>query len=675
MIKLLLFVSLLSLSATASVSEPGQSTPTRGHRINNLKVLSSSIDDVTTAENILKSFSKPGMSDADKSKALWKAAVRYRHQTSPPNEFLAEDWEAHDPVKIFNVYGYCMCCCCSAILEGLNRLDGREAHGRILNGHSVPEVQYDGGWHMFDCSLINYFPKADGAVAAVDEVTKAVQDWYSENPTFRNNGDKLAEIMRADGWTGYKKGPKLLADNPFYDLGWWPAKTHGWSATMSEYDRKSETYEYGYQLGHRALFSLRPGESFVREAGNRGLHVNMAADPKWEGLKQKAPDADLVYLKTYLPGYNGGVVGNGYHRYMPDLSNGGLASGAEVYENLQSGSAGPILHVANPSRSGVAVVEMSSPYVYLGGRISVSALRQTATDSVKLSLSTNNGLTYKQIWEASGTGKQSATVDLGARILRRYSYLLKFEIRSATTSGAGLDALSITNDIQHAPRTLPWLVKGKNTITVAADGDARLATRTISCRIGEDAAFDKNETTRTMGVKFENVDVRGGSCWWKGGVGTMTVPIETAGHMSAIRFGAQIRARGERDQIRMLLSFDEGKTWTEAAKMAGPTPGTTRYFRYAAIPAAAKKALLRYELSGNNTVGIFSFRVDADYVDPIAAQGKPSFTVTHRWKENGVEKSKTMPVEALRASYNIETLADPEMVSVTYEMPSGASRR
>ena len=55
--------------------------------------------------------------------------VKYRHQTIPPNEFLAPDSEVHDPVKIFNVYGYCMCCCCSAVIEALNRADGREARG------------------------------------------------------------------------------------------------------------------------------------------------------------------------------------------------------------------------------------------------------------------------------------------------------------------------------------------------------------------------------------------------------------------------------------------------------------------------------------------------------------------------------------------------------------------
>src|SRR5947209_8256128 len=275
--------------------------PAGGGRVNNLKVLSDKIDDVTTAENVLKSFVRPGMSDADRARALWTAAVKYRHQTAPPNEHLAADWEAHDPVKLFNVYGYCMCCCSSALIEALNRFDGREARGRILNGHSVPEVFYGGGWHMYDASLLTFFPKpGTGEAASVDDISAAIAAWYAQNPGYRKNRAKLAELMRSEGWLGWKsKGPALLANCPYYHLGFFPARTHGWNDTMAEYDRKSAVYEYGYHLGHRALFSLRPGESLVREAGNRGLHVNMREAPAWEGLKARAPQGDLVYLKDF----------------------------------------------------------------------------------------------------------------------------------------------------------------------------------------------------------------------------------------------------------------------------------------------------------------------------------------------------------------------------------------
>src|ERR1700677_382109 len=106
----ILFLTIVVMSAVPARAQSSE-RPAGGGRVNQLKVLSDKIDDVTTVENIVKSFAKPGMSDQDRSKALWTAIVKYRHQTTPPNEHIAGDWEAHDPVKIFNVYGYCMCCC------------------------------------------------------------------------------------------------------------------------------------------------------------------------------------------------------------------------------------------------------------------------------------------------------------------------------------------------------------------------------------------------------------------------------------------------------------------------------------------------------------------------------------------------------------------------------------
>ena len=104
-------------------------------------------------------------------------------------------------------------------------------------------------------------------------------------------------------------------------------------------------------------------------------------------------------------------------------------------------------------------------------------------------------------------------------------------------------------------------------------------------------------------------------------------------------FGAHVRARGEKDIVRMSLSFDDGQTWTEAGAIQGPTQGRTGYFRFTDIPPGKTKALLRYQLSGNNTIGILNFRADVDYRDPLAAPANRPFLVTHRWKEQGAEKS------------------------------------
>jgi hypothetical protein len=651
----------------AGVAVRAQERAGGGGRVNQLKVLSDKIDDVTTVENIVKSFVKRGMSDQERSKALWTAVVKYRHQTTPPNEHLAGDWEAHDPVKIFNVYGYCMCCCCSALVESLNREDGREAQGRILNGHSVPEVRYKNDWHMFDGSLITYFPKPEnGTAAAVDEISTVVANWYASHPDYHNNNQKIFQLMRKDGWSGWKaEGPSLLAHCPYYRNGYLPAKTHGWDATMVEYDRKSEVYEYGYDVGHRALFSLRPGESFVREAGNRGLHINMDVDPAWDGLKARAPENDLVYVEEFMPGYRGGVAANGVHRYAPNLAAGDLALGAEIFDNLATGgSAG--LHVKTAGRSGVAVIPMISPYVYLGGRLRIKAAGRSATDQLTLSISTNNAGSFVKIISGPIDRSTETKIDLKEHILRRYAYWLRLEL----SGSAALNILEIENDFQHAPRTLPWLGKGRNTITVAADADSTIATRSIACRITGDPSFTKNETSTTMGLTFDNVDIKYDACWWKGGTGSMTVPIEVPGDLVSVGFSAQIRARSDRDRVRITSSTNNGRTWREVTVMNGPTQGRTGHYRVSDWPRGTRKVLLRFDFAGNNTVGVQHFRVDADYRDPMAAKGARPFRVVHRWTEGGKERSHTENVTQLPARYPIQALSDPEMVSVAYEMPA-----
>jgi hypothetical protein len=555
------------------------------------------------------------------------------------------------------------------LIEALNRLDGREARGRILNGHSVAEVHYGGAWHMYDASLLTIFPKPGrGEVASVDEISAAVTDWYAKNPEYRGKAARLVELMRSDDWLGYKKGPELLASCPYYDKGYFPARTHGWNDTMAEYDRKCEVYEYGYQVGHRALFSLRPGESLVREAGNRGLHVNGRAD--WDMLKARALQADLVYVKDFFPGYNGGVVGNGYHRYAPNLAADELAAGAEVHENLTGFKGSPALRVKTAEKPGVAVVQLASPYVYLGGRLTLKAVCKTKGDRITVSISTNNARSFTPLWTVEKPDMNQSVVQLKDHIHRRYAYWLKIEISAAAPDSAGLETFAVENDIQHAPRTLPWLGKGTNTITVAADSDTGLASRAITCRITPDARFARNESTHSMGVSFDNLDVKDGACWWKSGVGAMTVPVETPGDLTGLRFCTQFRARGMKDAIRVGVSFDEGKTWKEVTTHAGPTQGRTETARFADCPKGARKALVRYELSGNNTIGILSFRVDADYKDPVAAKEFRPFVVVYRWKENGAEKTDRKTVDKLPFTYQIDAVATPEMVSVRYEMPS-----
>src|SRR5262249_51634393 len=160
-----------------------------------------------------------------------------------------------------------------------------------------------------------------------------------------------------------------------------------------------------------------------------------------------------VYLKEFLPGYSGGVVGNGYHRYAPDID--GLSAAADVYANVMVDSKG-VLRPQGISKPGVVVIPMSSPYVYLGGRVTLKTLCKSKDDHIAISISTNNARTFTPVWTAP-IGDKETTVDVGSECLRRYAYWLRIELTAAASGGAGVQSVHIENDIQHAPRTLPWL--------------------------------------------------------------------------------------------------------------------------------------------------------------------------------------------------------------------------
>lgn len=365
--------------------------------VSQVKVLSDKVPDVSSMEAWKRSCITDGMSDRDKGLAIWRTVVAFRHQDSPPNEYLQGEDNVHDPIKTFNVYGYGMCCCAASNVEALARYLGLKARGRIIHAHSLPEVWWDGAWHMLDASLINYFPQPDGSLAGVDDVIAGLRAWYEKNPGFKGNNQRLSQFMQGGGW---RKGPQALALCPFYDNnGWLPAATHGWYSTMQEYDCKpGQVYEYGYSQGYQVNVQLRPGERLVRTWFAKGLHVNMAGGGAPGCLDGHVGQGDLRYAPQYGD-VSPGRVGNGTRRYDVPLSDGQFRGGALEAENLACSAEdrqAPAVHVKDPEQPAVLVIDMPSSYVYLSGQLSLKAT-VAGGGSVAVSLSDNNGLAWKDV--------------------------------------------------------------------------------------------------------------------------------------------------------------------------------------------------------------------------------------------------------------------------------------
>lgn len=636
--------ALSFLSAQETRPTSGASSPVG--IVCHVKVVSDKVPDMTNLETWKKAFIREGMTDAEKAMTVWKTVRTFQHQDAPPNEFLHQELAVQDPFKIFNVYGYSLCSIASCDLECLARYAGLKARGRIINSHSVPEVFFDGGWHLLDGSLLCYFPKADGKLASVDEIMAGIKEWYEKNPGFKKNNDKLVQFMRGGGW---KKGPEVLSRCPSYDdNGWLEAATHGWYSTMQEYDGSANgIYEYGYSQGYEVNIRLRAGERLTRNWSNKGLHVNMKGGGGEPGCMNLKTGQDSLRYTPKDGDLAPGRVGNGFLEYDMPVTTPAYRGGAFSAENLEEGRA----RVKDPAKPGVLVVRMPTCYVYLSGK-----LKFTSSGPAAVSFSDNNGMDWREIGSAASAGPQE--VDLSPLVLRRYDYRLKFEMKG---KGAGIDALRLEHDIQNSQRALPALGVGKNTLTFAA-GPAE-STITVEGCVNPDSK-GKNLQVTDFHPEINGFEANyfvGGS-----GQGTITFPVSTPGDLTRLRFGSHFRARDGRDGLDYQVSFDGGTSWKAAGRAAGPTAGDCHYVTFTDVPAGVREARVRYSGLSHNATGILNFRIDADYKEP--AGGFRPVKVTYRWDEDGKAKEQVFTARKPEETWTVTCAAKPVMKSIVMEL-------
>jgi hypothetical protein len=632
--------------------------------VSHIKVLSDKVEDVSSLEAWKASFLEEGMSDKEKALAIWRTVVAFQHQDAPPSEFLQLENNVMDPIKMFNVYGYSFCSVASSHVQALARYAGLKARGWSINRHIVPEIFWDGGWHLLDASLINYFLKRDGRFAGVEEIAAGLKAWYAAHPGYKGNDAKLRGFMGQGRW---RNGPEILRNCPFYDAnGWLPAATHGWYSTMQEYDGSTLTpYESGYSVGYQVNVQLRPGERLVRNWSNKGLHVmgGMGGTPGClTGVVGKG-------ALRYTPEYGDlapGRIGNGTHAYDVPLATGAFRTGALLADNLACNAddgKGPALHIRDAARPGTLVLRMPSSYVYLTGTLAFQAV-VGQRGSIEVSFSDNNGLDWRPLATVAASGPQS--IDLTAHVLRRYDYRLKFVLSG---KGTGLDALKMTHDIQHSQRPLPALAKGSNTITFSAEPQE--GTITIE---GTTDPKNKGKQLHYMDFHPTRKNIRkDGLLVLTAGSGEITFPVETPGDMTRIRIGVYYRARDPRDAWDVAVSIDDGKTFKSVGRCEGPTRNHGKYFVFADVPPGTREARVRFAGTQRNTTMIYQTRISADYRERHG--GFRPVKVTYVWDENGEEKRHVHVARSPKDTYTITCSARPTMQNLILELGDRGSTR
>ena len=656
---------LLSVLEGCSAKQPARGEPVG--IVSHIKVVSDKVADVSSIEAWRQSYINPGMTDREKALAVWETVVAHQHQDAPPIEFLHNpENTVLDPIKMFNVYGYSFCSVHASHLAAMARAAGLTARNQSIQRHCTAEVWWDDAWHMLDASLVNYFPKPDGTIASVDEIIAAITEWYKEHPELKGNPDALETFRKNPGW---KQGPKLLADCPFYgEDGLLPATFPwqcGWPETMREYDGTRQfVYESGYSMGYQVNVQLREGERLVRNWSNRGLHLQMGETDKAGRIPQSLEGKIGEGPFRYSPKYGDlapGRIGNGVREYDVPLASGAFRGGALRAENLAATAEDkrtPAVHVKDAAETGVLVIRMPSSYVYLGGELKFKAVVGRGGEIV-VSFSDNNGLDWRKVRTIAKSG--DVTLDLKPLVFRRYDYRLKFEMAGA---GTGLDALSIRHDVQHSQRPLPALAQGNNTITFSTapdEGTVTLEGSTLMKNRGKQLVYtDFHPRTRNIRDDRLMIDPAKPD-------GEISYVVSTPGDMTRMTILTHYRARDKRAGWNVQVSYDDGRTFKSVATCPGGTPFFGVFTEVTDIPPHTRSAVVRW--TGTtfwNATMIFNHRIDAWYVEPNG--GFRPVKVTYRWEEGGIEKTDEHVATKPNETYTITCESNPLMKSLIVEL-------
>jgi hypothetical protein len=137
-------------------------------------------------------------------------------------------------------------------------------------------------------------------------------------------------------------------------------------------------------------------------------------------------------------------VCNGLWEYRPDFARDLWRQGAVSVDGIVRGENQTL--VAEPEKTGVIIWAIRSPYVFVGGKLE-------AEGNAKFSLS----------WDGKSWTELGIDLDKHFRPdgPARYQYYLRCQL----SGDARLKRLSITNDLQMAPLTLPGMSVGKNSFT------------------------------------------------------------------------------------------------------------------------------------------------------------------------------------------------------------------
>lgn len=389
--------------------------------VKGFKVTTDKTVDTTSLESIGADVFRLSGARTDDEKAI--ALYEWLHNTIFHYAYPVEPSpQTVGPLKIINVYGWGLCGGQHTVLKALYETAGWECRyvGWSDPAHTTIEVKYGGRWHYFDVFLKCYF-------WTKDKKTIASQEDIANDPSIVFDALKEGRAARQhlccgdteDGVVSGCKSRKVVGDSK------------GWaSVTWRDQD-------------YSPLLTLPVGSV---------LRLDWASEPDGFAVKGRPPQhtcgikdfrADPE-LGPVIEHYGPRNWSNGRFIYEPDFSKQSTLSDLELRDaKVQDGK------IVATGKTGIAIFKIQLPYPF------VNASVETHFEGAegKTEVSVDDG----KIWKIP-SGKNLSDI-----VKQRYSILTKVEFPAV------LKKFKFTGLVEHNRGALPYLVVGKNNITVNAD--------------------------------------------------------------------------------------------------------------------------------------------------------------------------------------------------------------
>jgi hypothetical protein len=626
-----------------------------GAMARNLKLVDVDDVDATDIRSLVATATKGCKTDQEKMIALWSYITHrpFYHWCEAREDPMAttELGVVYDPIAAFNVHGTVICYQVCDLLANLGHAAGIRTRTRSVPGHKVMEAFYDGKWHLFDATydLQSYFVGDDGKTIL-----------------------SLAELCKDAG--KYIRKPKYPS-KPFFQFDKYGGKFWPWESKefcIKKFyhpgvpKRAGVTAPY-LTRGHTMHLDLRRGERLVRRFKPDGkwycpehLYAHWRRDltQKWV---PKGPHDPRNPKHTYA---NGELI------YEPDWAN-----EANFADGLWDG-VGYVLKdgVVRPKGRGACelIFRVQTPYLIAGnpGKLDTDGdssggavfeaefMRRNYSADNRVAVSTDNGITWTEVWHNTSRGPKPRTVklDLTNHVEGGYGYLVKVSLKANKPDDAGIAKLRMRTSLFYSPVHVPKIKPGKNRFAFSMSDGAGVMRIVPDLGDREGHARHFHEL---KGLKYDGNYVK------------HLQPVKNEGHAIvkvAPPAGVKVRrltvnlsmgcgpGSGDAESAEILWATSPTGKWTSAWKSDFSERNQKwRWDRTAEfdLPNPAEKVYIKVLLKRRRWMSLNKLRIFAHTVRTGPKLKPKSVAVTHEWTEGAEAKTRTVRPDVKGQTYTI----------------------